>query len=114
MSKIANHIWSFLSHFKYQIVIVLGIAIVGFLDENSFVKRLEYDYQISELNQEIAKYNARYRVASTRLKELQKDPKAISKIARERYMMKADDEDIFVLSDDDREIKGVVGDETAE
>jgi hypothetical protein len=38
----------------------------------------------------------------------------MEKIARERFFMKADDEDIFVLSDDDREVKGVVGDETAE
>jgi hypothetical protein len=38
----------------------------------------------------------------------------MEKIARERFFMKADDEDIFVLSDDDREVKGVVADETAE
>jgi hypothetical protein len=38
----------------------------------------------------------------------------MEKIARERFFMKADDEDIFVLSDDDREIKGVVEHETAE
>ena len=35
-----------------------------------------------------------------RRKQLDKDPKAIEKIARERYFMKTDDEDIFVLSDD--------------
>ena len=28
------------------------------------------------------------------------NPSAITKIARERYFMKADDEDIFVLSDE--------------
>ena len=28
------------------------------------------------------------------------DPKAIERVAREDYFMKADDEDIFVLSDD--------------
>ena len=37
---------------------------------------------------------------SKRLKELNRNPDAIAKIARERYFMKADDEDIFVLSDD--------------
>ena len=48
------------------------------------------------------------------IRELNRNPKAMEKIARERYYMKADDEDIFVLSDDDREIKGVVEHETAE
>jgi cell division protein FtsB len=33
---------------------------------------------------------------------LKRDPKAIEKIARERYFMKADGEDIFVLSDDNQ------------
>ena len=33
------------------------------------------------------------------------DPKAIARIARERYFMKADDEDIFVLSDDEASIE---------
>ena len=42
------------------------------------------------------------------------EDKAMEKIARERFFMKADDEDIFVLSDDDREAKGVVAHETAE
>jgi cell division protein FtsB len=31
---------------------------------------------------------------------LDSDPKAIEKIARERYFMKEDNEDIFVFSDD--------------
>jgi hypothetical protein len=38
----------------------------------------------------------------------------MEKIARERYFMKADDEDIFVLSDDDREAKPIVSNETTE
>ena len=38
----------------------------------------------------------------------------MEKIARERYFMKADDEDIFVLSDDDREAKPLESHETTE
>lgn len=49
---------------------------------------------------EIDAYNAQYEKDEHMLKELQRNPKAITKIARERYFMKADDEDIFVLSDD--------------
>ena len=48
------------------------------------------------------------------LKELKHNPKAITKIARERYFMKADDEDIFVLSDDDKTETGTKENETAE
>ena len=45
---------------------------------------------------------------------LDKDPKAIQKIARERYFMKADDEDIFVLTDDSQEYTFADADESVE
>ena len=102
MSKFTEHIWDCLSHFKYHITIVAGVAIVGFLDEDSIVKRFKNDYQISELKEEIAKYNKRYEADSKTLRNLERNPSAISKIARERYFMKADDEEVFVLSDDER------------
>ena len=45
---------------------------------------------------------------------MSKDPKAMEKIARERYFMKADDEDIYVLSDDERGPKSIVTNETTD
>ncbi|MBR6263301.1 MAG: septum formation initiator family protein [Prevotella sp.] len=100
--------------FKYAVVCILGVLIVGFLDENSFWSHMKNRQRINELQEETAKYNAEFQRDQARIRELDRNPKAMEKIARERFFMKADDEDIFVLSDDDREIKGVVGDETAE
>lgn len=77
---------------------------VGVLDENSFMKRIEYSYQINDLKAEIEKYDRQYQHDTKQLKELRRNPKAIAKIARERYFMKADDEDIFVLSDDEQPV----------
>ena len=113
MSK-TNPIYAFLSHNKYWLVLIVGVLIVGFFDENSFVQRIKYDMEISELEAQIDKYNAQYERDERQLKELRRNPKAITKIARERYFMKADDEDIFVLSDDDREAKPLVSNATAE
>ena len=100
--------------FKYSVVCILGVLIVGFLDENSFWNHMKNRQRINELQEETAKYNAVFRRDQARIRELDRNPKAMEKIARERFFMKADDEDIFVLSDDDREIKGVVEHETAE
>jgi cell division protein FtsB len=86
--------------FKYAIVTIVGVAIVGFLDENSFWSHFKNMQRISELREETEHYNADYRRDQARIRELDRDPKAMEKIARERYFMKADDEDIFVLSDD--------------
>ena len=115
MSKIKDYVWALLSHFKYHIVIVLGILFVGFVDENSMMQRFKYENEIDELKAEIEKYNKRYEADSRRLRELQKNPSAIAKVARERYFMKTDDEDIFVLSDDNAKVPtNKEDDETAE
>lgn len=100
--------------FKYSVVCILGILIVGFLDENSVWSHMKNRQRIEELKEETEKYNADFRRDQAQIRELDRNPKAMEKIARERYFMKADDEDIFVLSDDDREAKGVIKHETTE
>ena len=99
---------------KYTLVCLLGVLIVGFLDENSVWNHFKNQRRISELEEEIDKYNAAYERDQAQIRQLNKDPKAMEKIARERYFMKADDEDIYVLSDDDRTPKPIVNNETTE
>ena len=114
MASRLNMIWNFIGHYKYLIVIVVGVALVGVLDENSFVKRVQYELQISDLKAEIQKYDERNMEDSRRLKELSRNPKAVERIARERYFMKTDDEDIFVLSEDLPEVPKTEENETTE
>lgn len=89
------------SRFKYLITIVLGVIWVGFVDETSIVQRVKYEMRISELKSEIQHYDGQTKAANAQLQAIATNPKAIEKIARERYFMKAADEDIFVLSSDD-------------
>lgn len=89
-----------ISRFKYLITIVIGVAVVVFIDDNSIIQWMKYEWQIKELKEEIHKYNTLYERDSKQLRLLEQSPKNMEKIARERYFMKADDEDIFVLSDD--------------
>ncbi len=93
-------IFNFLGHYKYLIVVVLGCIMVGFVDDNSMLRRLQLQMQIADLQEEIEKYRSMNDADTKQLRDLQRDPRAVEKIARERYFMKADDEDIFVLSDD--------------
>ena len=101
MSRI-NPVLSFISHNRYWFVIIIGGLLVGVIDDNSFLTRAQYAIQIRDLKEEIEKYNGQYERDKQKLNELHRNPKAITKIARENYMMKADDEDIFVLSDDEK------------
>ena len=58
-----NSKWSevgrMINHYRYLIVVVVGVLIVGFVDDNSFIRRLQYELQISDL-----KKQHRHRAAS--------------------------------------------------
>lgn len=100
MSKRLGIIWNYLAHYKYLIVIVVGVLVVGVIDDNSIRQHIRYQMQIAGLRSEIDKYNAQLEKDTRLLKEMRKGPQVFGKIARERYFMKADNEDIFVLSSD--------------
>lgn len=87
---------------KYVVAVVLCVLVVGFIGENSVWAHLRNLRRISSLETEIDDYNRRHQRDESQIEILSTNPKAMEKIARERYFMKADDEDIFVLSDDDR------------
>jgi cell division protein FtsB len=99
---------------KYIVVIFFAVLFIGFLDENSVWKHIRNQQYISELKEEIGEYEKRYNHDKAQIRELERNPKSIEKIARERYFMKADDEDIFVLSDDENVPSSVISNETAE
>lgn len=105
-------LWNFIGHNKYWIVCILGVLIVGFIDENSLLQHVRNRLQVRDLNEQIEIYSSQYERDEATLKELRRNPKAITKVARENYFMKADDEDIFVLSDDEKNLN--VNDETTE
>lgn len=96
MDKLAN-VWSFVTKHKYSITLAVFLLIIGFLDENSWVRRAGYQNEIMTLNKEIVKYRAEYEESTERLNELNANPEAIERIARENYLMKKPNEDIYVF-----------------
>lgn len=98
MGKLIS-IWGFICRRKYLITVVAFAVIIGFLDENSLVRRLAYEREISQLKEEIQKYRVDYEENTRRLNELSTDPDAIEKIAREKYLMKKPNEDIYVFEE---------------
>ena len=99
---------------KYIVVTLIGIILIGFVDENSVWHHMTNRQKISDLQEEIDRYTIQNKNDQAQIKMLDSNPKAIKKIARERYFMKADDEDIFVLSDDEKTDKSILNDEAVE
>lgn len=92
-------IWEFIGRHKYVITISAFAVIIGFLDENSAIRRIGYAREISRLQSEIKKYRADYEENTEKLNELSTNPEAIEQIAREKYLMKKPNEDIYVFED---------------
>lgn len=92
-------IWSFIRRHKYLITIGVFAIIIGFLDENSLFRRFQYEREISQLKDEIEKYRVDYEENTKRLNEINSNPDAIEQIAREKYLMKKPNEDIYVFEE---------------
>ncbi len=82
-------------------MITVGVfaIIIVFLDENSIIRRMKYVHEEQVLRSEIEKYRNEYEQSTERLGELAVDSGAIERVARERYLMKKPNEDIFVFDE---------------
>ena len=98
MSKLMT-IWTYIRKHKYLITIAAFLVIIVFLDENSLIQRAKHQQEINTLNSEITKYRKQYEEDTEKLKELTNNPEAMEKIAREKYLMKKPNEDIFIFEE---------------
>lgn len=98
MSKLSV-LWDFIGRHKYLITLLVFGVIIVFLDENSLIQRAKHREEIRELNEEIAKYRKQFEEDTRKLKELTDNPEALEKIAREKYLMKKPNEDIFIFEE---------------
>lgn len=98
MSRLMT-VWKYIRQHKYLITIVAFLAIIVFLDENSLIQRYRHRQEIHTLTSEIEKYRTQYEEDTRKLKELTENPEALEKIAREKYLMKKPNEDIFIFEE---------------
>lgn len=104
MSKI-HFVWHFMRRHKYLLTVLIIALIVGIVDEDSILNRQPRRARIDMLRREIANYKQQYDEADKKIRELESNPKAVEKIARERYHMKRPNEDVFVFVGETEELE---------
>jgi cell division protein FtsB len=83
-----------------QIVILGGLIAMLFLFSDSRVTNwLKYDLDIRNLESQIEFYRHRSEEDRLKLNELQSNTQDLEKFARENYLMKRDNEDLFIIND---------------
>lgn len=68
-----------------------------FFDRNDLPSQLHYHSQLKELQAERAFYERETAKVEKDLEELGSDAKKLQKFAREKYLMKKDNEDVYVI-----------------
>jgi cell division protein FtsB len=94
--KLLTHIPAFLKN-KYIIALGVFAFIMLFIDKNDVFTQSERKRQLKDL--EISKQHYTDRIAEerTELERLKSNPGTLEKYAREKYLMKRDKEDLYLV-----------------
>ena len=106
MGKV-NTIWNYIARHKYIVVTIIGLLLIGVIDEHSFRKYAMLTVRESEVQEALQKAEEDFARDSAKLQALKANHQGVERIARERYFMKRPNEEIFILSTDREAAKAV-------
>ena len=101
MQKVKNFIKSLPKPIrnKYTITSILFLLWIFFLDDYNLINQKKMQDKINELVQQKEFYNSEIKSDSTELSELKNNPKQQERFAREKFLMKKGNEDVFIIRD---------------
>ncbi|KHJ36510.1 septum formation initiator [Pedobacter glucosidilyticus] len=87
---------------KYFLSTTAFLVWMLFFDRNDLLSQYEYRSQLQKLEQEKQFYNQEIAKVQKDLDELTTNKDKLEKFAREHYLMKRDNEDVFVIIEEER------------
>ncbi len=94
MKKIASVITN-----KYLLAGSFFVVWMLFFDQRDFFQQRERKAELKKLEAKKAYYLEEINKTKQELHDIQSNPAALEKFARERYLMKKEGEDIFIIED---------------
>jgi cell division protein FtsB len=86
---------------KYLLALVFFLVWLTFFDRNNFISQVRYGRTLNKQRQQKEFYKSKIAKDSTALVELA-DSTKLEKFAREKYLFKKDNEDIFLIVEDEK------------
>lgn len=86
---------------KYFLTLLVFFVWILFFDQNNLIDRNISQRNIRQLEKDKIYFRDRIRQDSTRMKELRTDNENLEKFAREQYLMKRENEEIFIIQFED-------------
>ncbi len=99
MNDSIGDIFKWIRKHKYLSVTLAFLAIIVLFDENNLLKHLQNQREIASLKSEIEELNEQHDALEAKLEVLDRDVEVIEKVAREKYDMQLDNEEIFIIED---------------
>jgi cell division protein DivIC len=96
--KLLTHIPRFLKN-KYLIAIAAFCVVLLFLDKNDLFTQLDRRKELKELQVSRKYYTTQIAAERKELEALKSNPATLEKYAREKYLMKRDGEELFIISE---------------
>lgn len=85
---------------KYTITFLIFLVWLAFFDHNSLMEKWQLTRKISTLRKEKSYYQEKIKEDTRKIEELLGSKENLEKFAREQYLMKKTNEDIFVIVND--------------
>ncbi len=85
---------------KYVLTSLVFFVWLLFFDQNNLLERKKYVKEYKQLLKDREYYLEKIEEDKRRLKELQTNDENLEKFAREQYLMKKDNEEIFVIREE--------------
>ncbi len=82
---------------KYFLISIVFLVWLIFFDRNDLLSQYEYRQQLNKLKEEHEFYTKETAQVQKELNELTSNKEKLEKFAREKYLMKKQNEDIFVI-----------------
>jgi cell division protein FtsB len=82
---------------KFFLVTLAFVVWMIFFDKNDLFSQYEYRTQVNKLKKERDFYKAQTDQVTKELNELTSNPQQLEKFAREKYLMKKDNEDVYLI-----------------
>lgn len=82
---------------KYLVAIAVFAAIMLFFDKNDVFVQMSRGRQLRELEESKQYYSGQIASEREELEQLKSNPGILEKYAREKYLMKRDNEDLYII-----------------
>ena len=90
---------------KYLITGIVFVVWMTFFDRNDITLQLKRIHELNKLQESEKLMNKQIADTKEELGLLKTNPQTLEKYAREKYMMKKDNEDLFIITSDSSSIR---------